>query len=144
MYLPFQHSNFPLMQNSNFPTTFRLCQHQTATFGLHSTSTFAYVSNNFVLIATTNSNSTTYCYQHVHFFNLFVTYFVYLLSTASSNHIASTIQLLQPCTYATSQPISLFSATFCQQATNSTHFSAISLSTKPFYFNSAILFSCFL
>ena len=61
---------------------------------------------------------------------------MYLLPTIS------TIQLLQLRTYATSQPISSFSATFYQQATNSTHFfSATRLSTKPFHFNPATSFS---
>ena len=121
----------------------QLLLNQTTLFPLCQTSTFAYLTTTLFLSQQQTSNSTTYCYQHVHFFNIFVTYFVYLLPTALCNYIASTIQLLQPRTYATSQLISLFSATFCQQATIQLIFSATSLSTKSFHFNSATSFSCF-
>ena len=68
---------FHLCQTTPFrlyQTAFRLCQHQLSL--ISATTLF--------LSQQQTSNSTTYCYQHVHFFNLLITYFVYLLPTTST------------------------------------------------------------
>ena len=146
-------------------TAFCFCQHPTTIVCLSFQQLFACVNINqqplvsiqhqLLLMSSNNFLLTTLLTNYVSR-NQFVNYCVYVFF----NNLYHPFHLLfqQPFTFLQSipptnhfvprfnhfhQPFLFFPCNRCQQATIQLIFSATSLSTKPFHFNSAISFSCF-